>query len=475
MNIKVIFIPVLLLAIQPSKILSDARADLDDLQTEAMVGGMAMVFDPSGQKYVSNESEVQPLLKDYVNTGLDGGYIPGKLTDDSVAVIEGYYPNANLRVEKVEGAEEEEKGDPSPALSASLADFHMMGHPLAGWTDITKERRQSLQDPGEDPYLRIRQAMYYTNKGGQESLSSKRILLFLIHGTFAHEGQGYYDVNNATYLAAMDYAATLGNSVELVSINWSGGNTEAARNKAVNYMKYIFKELYGKQDIFTQVNLLAHSHGGNIMNKMTRDSYFNHRIHNMFSIYTPIREELAVNLDAITGKLYHFYSTGDSVQYTGSYTIADFSTDWFGARKSYTFAGGRKATQITDDQSVSEQKALNYRVQFDGYSPSHTNILPIVLYLGDIIKTTKDHYSYQSDFDLNIDTKNKLIQLTIRHTYSKSAIDEASKAVKAQLKEAENYSKKEEDAYRQTYGDNIHDKSRLREVMQGTYDMLQGR
>ena len=66
--------------------------------------------------------------------------------------------------------------------------------------------------------------------------------------------------------------------------------------------------------------------------------------------------------------------------------------------------------------------------------------------------------------------------MTIRHTYSDDVIDEESKAVKAQLREAEHYSKQEEDAYRNTYNDyNIHDKSKFRETLQGTYDMLRGR
>ncbi len=455
---------------------------------------MGMILESSGKKYASDDEEVQFLLGNYVNTGLDGGYIPGELTDNSVAIIERHYPNANLRVVEGERTEEEEKGDPSPTPSdsLSLSEFEMVDDlPIslpAGWNDITPWRmasfqnpkfpwrRTSLQDPREDPYLQIRKAMYYTKKGNvaeNELLSSKRILLFVIHGTFAHSGRKYFDVEEETYKAIMKYAATLGDSVELVSISWSGGNTDADRNKALNYMEFIFRQLYGNRDIFTQVNLLAHSHGGNIMNKMTSNSYFKSRIHNIFSIFTPVREVVAVNLDAITGKLYHFYSTADLVQYVGSFVTADFGMPQW-KDMSFGFKGGRKATEITKAQSVSEQKALNYRVQFNAESPPHTHILPIVGYLGDIIGKTKQLYRYQSDFDLNIDTKNGQIELAIRRTYSNDVINQASGNIEAVLEAERNSSEQVENAYRAKYGGDIHEKHRIYATLVATYKMLTG-
>lgn len=364
-----------------------------------------------------------------------------------------------------------------PSVEEELEEFQELdgkdGQIAAGWHDITYNRR----DLHKDGDVFIKKAMVYLQdpiEGFDAFLNAQRAVLFVIHGTFAARDPQFYSLDDKTFQALKKYAESLGKNVELVSIGWSGDNERTARENTYKYIKLLFDQLYNNRALFTEINFLGYSHGGNIINLLTQDDEFNGKIHNIISVYTPIREDYKTNLDAITGKLYHFYSTGDVVQYMGSFQSADFSYQsiypWF---KKFTslptmssagFKGGRKVAQEIDN--IREQKALNYRVKINGGSPTHLYIEPIIKYLDAIITETAKLYKYNFDFDLNIDTRNNEIYLAIRREYDPNLIKQIhDKALEEALKKEQSTSEKVEEQFEEKYGVDIHEKSPVGEII----------
>ena len=340
--------------------------------------------------------------------------------------------------------------------------------PAGFWHDITLER----QDVYKDENAVVRKALFYSQtpiKSYESIFELPRVVLFVFHGTFAAGDPQFYSVDDDTFQALKKYAASLGKNAELVSIGWSGDNEDSARKNAFQFVKTLFNKLYlANKNIFTQINVLGYSHGGNIVNLITQDEDLAGAIHNIISIFTPVREDYPVNLSAITGKLYHFYSTGDVVQYMGSFESADCSYQsiypWIQKLSSLPklsfggFAGGRKVATILDD--IVEQKALNFRVMINGHSPSHLNILPIVNNLPLILREVQRIYRYSFDFELNIDTQRDAVDIAIRRQYAPEVIERvASEEIQAQLERERGASSAAEQSYLKKYGADIHGKS----------------
>ncbi len=340
----------------------------------------------------------------------------------------------------------------------------------AGWNDITFQRRQELKGPS---YVHIKKALYYVSDpvtGYDAFFNKSRVVLFVFHGTFAVKDPQFFSLDDNTFQAFKNYAQSLGNSVELVSIGWSGDNENTSRQQAYEYVKFIFEKLYSTPILFIQINMLGYSHGGNIVNLITKDTYFSDKIHNIFSIYTPVRDDYKANADAITGKLYHFYSTADPIQYGGSFKQADFSyqsfTPWWEKlglpRMGAGFEGGRKIATAYEEK-IEQQKAINYRVMVNGHSPTHLNIKPVVQYLQEIIQKTQELYRYNFDLELNIDTKNGEIDLAIRHPFSPDLVEDD--AIEEALEKEKRMSEKAEAQFKKKYGADIHTKSSLKELI----------
>jgi hypothetical protein len=359
------------------------------------------------------------------------------------------------------------------------------------WIDITQLKKEQFElsnqitgDKQFDYQTHISKVFYYNadqtiNPSDiKKFLKIPHLVLFIIHGTFVPESPEFSDPNNPVMKAIMNYAKNLGSSVEIVSFRWSAGNTDDDRIDAGTQLAQLINANYINKKFYTELHTLAHSHGGNVVNTATNK--VKRTLDTIINIFTPARHDRQEYLPKFDkfNILYNFYSTGDQVQYFGSYDLTEESwsklynavTEWRFSDLWNIGAGLKGGRKVYHNQGL--RKVINFRVLYNGESPSHVEKGLLIDYLlSSIIKEVNTAYKLNCDFDLNIDSKTGKIYLAIRHPVNikniplKEEILEQVK-IKNQLKKELEYSAKIEKEFTQQYGKDIHGKgSRLGNIM----------
>jgi len=139
-----------------------------------------------------------------------------------------------------------------------------------------------IESPVQKPMnkIRTRDVFDIANSVGE-------IIIFVIHGTTLDltrnhpsgpKNPGYWnsgDVNNGgLYKRIMAFASELAQSkhksVELLSYEWSGYPTDSSRKKAASYLKKYIDYAYPASNQQLEFAIIAHSHGCNIANMLSR-------------------------------------------------------------------------------------------------------------------------------------------------------------------------------------------------------------
>jgi hypothetical protein len=136
---------------------------------------------------------------------------------------------------------------------------------------------------------------------GRIENSSNRTIF--VHGTFS-------DSSTFSDEFKKSVAETLNDPNQEV-FNWSGGNSDKARQEgAKELLEQInngYKYMEGEE-----VNIVGHSHGGNI-NKIVSNlyDYNNNPVLNVYNFATPNRSDYVVNTNV--NKYYNIYDKGDKI------------------------------------------------------------------------------------------------------------------------------------------------------------------
>ncbi len=308
------------------------------------------------------------------------------------------------------------------------------------WTDITNLKRAEVEGHLA-PYLR---RVYYFSKGNgsptqEQLLGAPRKVLFSIHGTFARDSKEFYDPDDKTFENILAYAESLGESVEVVALKWTGKNDANARVAAGQFLAGLINDHYKNKQTYTSLNTISHSHGGNVVNVAT---HFTPRpFETIVSLYTPIRTDFewftpnTANLKT----LYQFYSTSDHIQFIGAINVFKLNV-----RNIFSDWGARKALTQNTEPLETKGKIYNIRVEFSGISPAHVNKEAIVAYLPMLLWYINNTYKINYDLDADIDPKSKEILVSIRHSVSRPIIKSkiASPAMREQAQKEEDASRK---------------------------------
>ncbi len=316
-----------------------------------------------------------------------------------------------------------------PAINSDQQTIKKIDRPY--WNDITHLKRSTFNQH-QAPYIR---RVYYFDKNNnnpvQEKLLNKpRQVLFSIHGTFARESKEFYDPDDKTFENILAYAESLGNSVEVVALEWTGKNAATDRIGAGQFLAGLMNDYYNDRQKYLSLNTISHSHGGNVVNAATHS--ISRPLDTIVSLYTPIRTDIDwfTPNTAKFKTLYHIYSTSDHIQFIGSINISrlNFSNilgDW----------GARKALISQNNNAQGDGgKIYNIRVEFTGISPAHVNKEAVVGYLPQLLWYINHTYKINYDLDADIDPTNKEILVSIRHSVSPSIINsqEATPEMKEQ-------------------------------------------
>ena len=357
--------------------------------------------------------------------------------------------------------------------------------PLAGWSEIQNlaaTYHESIYNPINQ--TGIRKAYYYLPTSaiteptlGEAYMNPKPILLVVVHGTgFAAPGfatggkvtKDFFDINSVGFRGILDFARNYAHEkqapVEVVSYQWTGGNSVVERRKAALGLGQFLASRRG-YDLIT----VSHSHGGNVVNAasyITPDP-----INMMIQIATPVREN---NLDADEqeykpvnfSSLIQFWSSNDWVVPLGSMsTWGDFWSKKGSIRK---FGYVKPIFSVQPGVKL-ENKIYNIRVQVDGVLVDHSPIASITPHLNSIVNDLENRYLLHTDLDLNI-AKDQAMQacqgksyiLAIRHPlaetdyYKEFIIPEMQNPQNAQMvKQAEpvavKYSDQQKALYKKCY------------------------
>lgn len=287
------------------------------------------------------------------------------------------------------------------------------------WHDITNLKRSAIEQ-SRAPYVR---RAYYFNKNNrnlthEQLLNQPRQVLFSIHGTFARESTEFYDPDDKVFENVLAYAESLGDSVEVVALQWTGANDANDRVAAGQFLAGLINEHYLDAQKYLSLNTISHSHGGNAVNVATH--FISRPLNTIVSLYTPVRNDYEWFIPAPDRfkTLYHFYSTSDSIQFIGAINI--FKLNWSNIWGNW---GARKALIQTNASQNNSGKIYNIRVEFSGISPAHVNKEAIVSYLPQLIWYINHTYKINYDLDADIDPKNKETLVSIRHSVSPAILN----------------------------------------------------
>lgn len=238
--------------------------------------------------------------------------------------------------------------------------------------------------------------------------SSKRAsVLVLVHGTFVPNASEYFSLSSALYKDVMNFAQVHAEKnqapIELISFRWSGWNSSASRRNGALVLANILGNFYPTHEIIT----IAHSHGCNLVNHLSRILPEHMPIEHMIQLATPVREVTDEQFKPVNFKrLTQFYSTSDLIAAVGSMVI-NLRNPFMPLQ-----AGSIRKFQLQRDRRI-----VNIRTQINGQEPGHSDIKQVVHYLPEILERINSIYHCNSDFDLDVNFNDPdPVILAIRNT-----------------------------------------------------------
>ncbi|MGB6129854.1 MAG: hypothetical protein WBG30_14015, partial [Psychrilyobacter sp.] len=211
----------------------------------------------------------------------------------------------------------------------------------------------------------------------------------LIHGTFSSKS-----AENDWASPKSPHAKSINKEYggEAVTFKWSGKNTADTRKKAGKELAKII-EGYNKKGI--KVNIIAHSHGGNVANEALKLT--NGKIDNLVTLGTPVRSDHKADkktIESKTNSYLNVMSNQDTVTKQGGF---DTKTDIT------KYIGGDNAFKRAHRKDKDADKIL----KIDGASHSELHSLAVIKQLKPLIKRNSKE---ETEIDLTKNLQKKVSQ-----------------------------------------------------------------
>jgi len=298
-------------------------------------------------------------------------------------------------------------------------------------------------------------------------LTDRRPLsFFLVHGTWARYAPEVCDETNRVFQDIKDFVQQLAvrerTPIELISINWNGGEDFESRKVASEVLGMLLNLYYGPRNGYRNAYIWAHSHGCNVVNLALHDIYFS--VDTLLYFASPIVETTERTYRPLNFyTLYNFYSTGDFAQYIGALDKRS---------PAKLLASSQEARMY---QPQKGRRVINMRIQFDATSPGHVRLKHVMSHLSHVLDIVARQYVYHYDLEVGvrcckpchygkcpppfIAIRSPLpLEVALRHIAAASYSARVARQIDVEL----SYSEKQKQAFYLSYGGrDIHECSSL--------------
>jgi len=160
----------------------------------------------------------------------------------------------------------------------------------------------------------------YANNNPVRFKDPSGLVVFLVHGTNSSSGTWNQETRDA-------YQAQYGG--EVIAVDWSGGNSDAARQEGANDLVNEIQE-YARTHPGEPIIIVGHSHGGNVailtVNELAASRREPIYVELLVTIATPVRYEYQLT-PGLPTEHRHFYNNYDPIQFLGSISHTPYPTD----------------------------------------------------------------------------------------------------------------------------------------------------
>ena len=143
-------------------------------------------------------------------------------------------------------------------------------------------------------------------------LSAQEVWI-LIHGTFGSQG-AWYQKDGEFYESLKKGAYNKGKLKKICAYTWSGRLKPAERfNAALDFLDFLTNNTVPTDTI----NIIAHSHGGNVAimaSQLFKKYNMQHKINSLYCLATPVNNKIFYPDMDVIKTVYNFFSYGDFVQ-----------------------------------------------------------------------------------------------------------------------------------------------------------------
>ncbi len=282
--------------------------------------------------------------------------------------------------------------------------FHPTKKGLVGSAPVDKTKAIKLSpmlDKQDKEYIN-RALMFVEDEAHSDR---PKILLVVIHGTWAADSPEFDDIDNPAYQGiqylAHNMAAAEKRPVLVLSFAWSGEDDKLRRDGAGTALRNILNaSVFTDTNEFSSVVVVAHSHGGNVAHKASKGLF--RPINRLYNIGVPTLldpDYLQANIE----ESYNLYSSVDPVQWAGSFDQEQLSRSM---RKQ--FDARRQPYQLKKDRAARGLKQItvyNIAVKVNAREPGHVIIKDIIPGLLSMTNAVKAHYRVHRDLIANFDLR----------------------------------------------------------------------
>lgn len=267
----------------------------------------------------------------------------------------------------------------------------------------------------------------------QGSVSNKKNLIILIHGTWSQGTPRFVSDQAPTFKAVLNYAE-LGahvnkQPVDVVSFAWSSFNDHNDRMQGAQNLAQLLDQI---TENYQTISVIGHSHGCNVIN-IASHKLKKATINTAIYFACPVRERVDTEtLYRPTNKietLYNFYSFVDKIQMIGSVDVT-CPQNIISMHPARIF-----------DSSRNDINVFNIATFINNKAPGHTAIMGALGGLYDILKKIRENYQGAHSFLLHVEIEHNgmptlvLVALADNETHASPAQREYSDAIKQQFQE----------------------------------------
>ena len=247
--------------------------------------------------------------------------------------------------------------------------------------------------------------------------AKQKIILFLIHGTFASSAKLYSDDKNKTYNQFKQFAVNLSYKkqmpIELVTFHWTGNLNTSDRHNAGLALANLINKYYLDENQY-YIYTFTHSYGGHVVN--TASYFIKRKINTIIHTAVPINNKKFTvknyNFPTNFDFLYNLYSQVDEMQVLASLIETGLNKKHLKLtkQKNKELVTRKYRKYISPKTIPTKNNALNkiynINILLSNKPPEHTTIhkYPTIAQLLNMETIIQTYYPQEDDLTLNIFT-----------------------------------------------------------------------